>query len=219
MRRDRVDGVGDALVDRALAADADALGVLEREAGDGLDLGRHGGGKEKRLPVGRAHADDLFDVVDEAHVEHAVHLVEDEDLEVVEAERALLEEVHQAADGGDHDVGAGAHVGALFAVADAAVEEGAAGVGELAKLGEGLVHLGGELAGGLEHEHAGAGGLVRAEHVEDGQGEGGGFARARLGGGDEIAPGEHGRDGLLLDGRGRGVTFGGDGADDAGMKT
>jgi hypothetical protein len=60
---------------------------------------------------------------------------------------------------------------------------------------------------------------VRAEAVEDGEGEGGGFAGAGLGGGDEIAAGEDDGNRLLLDGRGRGVTFGGDGADDTGMKT
>ena len=56
----------------------------------------------------RHQREDLLDVVDEAHVEHAVGFVEHEDLDVAQVERALLLQVEQAAGGGDQDVDAAA---------------------------------------------------------------------------------------------------------------
>ena len=42
--------------------------------------------------------------MDEAHVEHAVRFIEDEDLEPVELHGPLVDEVQEAAGGGDDDV-------------------------------------------------------------------------------------------------------------------
>ena len=52
------------------------------------------------------HGDDLADVVDEAHVEHAVGFVEHEDFDLVEAHGALTAQVEQAAGRGDEHVDA-----------------------------------------------------------------------------------------------------------------
>ena len=49
-------------------------------------------------------ADDAPHVGEEAHVQHAVHFVEDEDFDVVEIDGALLHEIEQAARGGDDDI-------------------------------------------------------------------------------------------------------------------
>ena len=54
----------------------------------------------------RQHGDDALDVVDEAHVEHAVGFVEHEHLDLVEAQRALVHEIEQAAGRGDQHVDA-----------------------------------------------------------------------------------------------------------------
>ena len=51
--------------------------------------------------------DDPADVMDEAHVEHAVGLVEHEDLHLVEPDVALIHEVEQASRRGDQDIDAG----------------------------------------------------------------------------------------------------------------
>ena len=66
------------------------------------------------------------DVGQEAHVEHAVGLVEHQDLEAGEAGVGLLEVVQQAARAGDDDVDAGAQGALLRAHADAAVDGGGA---------------------------------------------------------------------------------------------
>jgi hypothetical protein len=183
-------------------------GSRRAKGGDGLDLRRHRGGEEEGLPVLRAALDDAFHVGQEAHVEHPVHFVEHEDGEGVEAQFAGVEKIHQAADGGDDDVHAGAQVAALFAVADAAVDDGGAQVGEAAAIAEGGLHLGGEFAGGFEDDHARADGLVGAELRENGKGERGGLARAGLRRADQVASGEDNRDGAQLDGRGIGVAHG-----------
>ena len=92
---------------------------------------------------------------------------------------------------------------ALPAVAHAAVDHGRAQVGELAKVAERLLDLQRQLARGLEDEAAQR--PVPAEALQDRQGEGGRLAGAGLGGADDVAAGEHERDGLHLDGRGLGV--------------
>ena len=53
-------------------------------------------------------ADDAPDVGPEAHVEHAVGFVEDEDLDLGEVEVAALDQVEQAARRGDEQVDAAA---------------------------------------------------------------------------------------------------------------
>ena len=78
-------------------------------------------GEEQRLAVVRRHLHDAVDRRLEAHVEHAVGLVEDEDLDVLEREGAALDEVFQAARGRDDDVRAGGLAGLLLE-ADAAVD-------------------------------------------------------------------------------------------------
>ena len=183
-------------------------GIPEREGGHGRDLRRDRRREEQRLALGGALLDDPLHVVDEAHVEHAVDLVEYEDLDGSEAQLALLEKIHEAAGGGDHDVGARAQLAALAAVADAAVEHGRPDVRETPEVAESRLHLGRELAGGLEHEDPGAALLVGAEEGQDRQREGGGLPGAGLGRGDEVLAREHDRYGAQLDRRGLRVPHG-----------
>ena len=93
----------------------DLDGVGEQPVGEFGDLARHGGGEEQRLALGRDHCRQLADVVDEAHVEHLVGLVEDEDLHVRQHDSALVDEVEQPAGRGDEDVDAIGHVADLLA--------------------------------------------------------------------------------------------------------
>ena len=54
------------------------------------DRPRHGRGEHQRLPLRRQLRDDFPDVVDEAHVEHAVGFVEHEELDAARDRSALL---------------------------------------------------------------------------------------------------------------------------------
>ena len=72
----------------------------------------------------RQRGDDLPHVVDEAHVEHAVGLVEHEDRDLVEPDMALVEQVEQAPRRGDENVDAGLQRLHLVMLVDAAEDHG-----------------------------------------------------------------------------------------------
>ncbi len=157
--------------------------------------------KSKRLPgLGQLGAD-FLDVGDEAHVEHPVRLVDDEQAAAVEHDLAAAEQVHQPPGRRDQ------HVDALFQRLDLVAHLHAADQqrhGELVMLAvflEILGDLGGELAGRLEDQrarHAGAGAALR-EDVDHRQHEAGGLAGAGLGDADDVAAHQHRGDRLALD--------------------
>ena len=86
--------------------DRDLHRVVQHLVGEPRDLRRHGRREEQRLALLRQQRDDLPDVADEAHVEHAVGLVEDQDLDLVETDGAAVVEVEEPAGRGDEDVDA-----------------------------------------------------------------------------------------------------------------
>ena len=97
--------------------------------------------------------------MDEAEVEHLVGLVEDEDFELAKAERALVDEVEQAAGRGDEHVEAARDGAHALVVGDAAEDDADREAHELAVgLGAGG-DLRGELAGRGKHQHADLAGL------------------------------------------------------------
>ena len=169
------------------------------------DLARHGGGEEQRLPLHRHGADDPLHVRQEAHVEHAVRLVEDEDGDRVEPDVSLLEQVEEASRGRDQDIDAAPERRDLLLLAHAA-EDDRAGQGHVAAVVPAvLADLRGELAGGRDDEGArGARPRLAGQGLEQGQREGRRLAGPGLGAADEVPAGEHRRDGLHLDG-GRGL--------------
>ena len=95
---------------------------VEEAVGELADRVREGGREEERLAALRQQGEDPADVVDEAHVEHPVRLVEDEDLDLREVDRVLAGVVEEAAGRRDDDLGAGAQGARLGAEADAAVD-------------------------------------------------------------------------------------------------
>ncbi len=89
-----------------LADRRDAQRVLLVALGERDDRARHGGREQQRAARVRRGVEDLLEIVAEAHVEHLVGLVEHDDLEPGQVERAALEMVAQAAGRADDDVGA-----------------------------------------------------------------------------------------------------------------
>jgi hypothetical protein len=160
--------------------------------------------------------------VDEAEVEHLIGLVEDQDLDGRERERAAFDQVDQPA-GRRHE-----HMGAAGRLPYVAVDRHAAeGGGDRDRLGpgigaEGRGDLRGELARRREDEHAGAApgrrGRPADEAVEDRQREGRRLAGAGLGDAEEVASREDEGDRLRLDRRGRGVAARGGRAGDGGRE-
>lgn len=64
--------------------------VVHEFAGDRGDLFRHGGGKHQHLALLRHMGKNLVDVVDKAHIEHLVGLVEHHGVDMVEFYHSLL---------------------------------------------------------------------------------------------------------------------------------
>ena len=92
--------------------------VFKALGGEALDVVRNRGREKEGLAVRVAHFNDARDVVDKAHIEHTVDLVEDEDFDRSEVEILLLHVVEQATRCRDHDISTGFDLVNLFAVAD-----------------------------------------------------------------------------------------------------
>jgi len=144
--------VGRGLEDRA---DFDADRVAEVVARDFADLIAEGRGVAEGLALAGEGRSDAADGGLEAHVEHAVHFVEDQDADAAEADEFALEVVLEASRGGDDEARAAADGFELRAFIEATADEGrgAAAAGEVAV---GFKDLHGELARGQEDEGAGA---------------------------------------------------------------
>jgi hypothetical protein len=177
-------------------------GFAQVRAGEVADLSADGGGEEEGLPdLGQA-LEDLGELGLEPHVEHPVGLVEDEDLDPLEAGGAALEVVDEPSRRRDDHLTV-PQLGGLVPHPDAADDDRAADLARLAEALELLVDLERELARRREDEGARAGGgRAGGEPLDDRQEERGGLAGPGGGDADHVLPGERGRDGLRLDGRG-----------------
>ena len=82
------------------------LGVHQETVGQAPDLARHGGGEEQGLADAWQKTHDAFHVGHEAHVEHAVRLVDHQDLDIGQQHAAALEQVEQPPRCGDQHVDA-----------------------------------------------------------------------------------------------------------------
>ncbi len=210
----------DALDGGVRRGDLDALRVLQQLGGEVGDVLGEGGREQQVLALGRQLGQDLLDVMDEAHVEHAVGFVEDEDFHVRQVDGLLVGQVEQATGAGDQHVDTLGHGLDLRVHADAA-EDHRAFQRQIAGIDlEAVVNLGGELAGGCQHQHARLFRAVavftirvttRKQQFEYRQGEAACLAGSGLGGDHQVTALQHGGNGPLLHGSRLGVTGGLDG--------
>jgi hypothetical protein len=98
--------------------DRDARRMLQELVGEFCDRAWHGGGKQQRLPRRRQLGDDVTNVGHEAHVKHAVSLVEHQGLDPIEPQGTALHEVDQPPWGCDQDIDTGAEPAHLSADRD-----------------------------------------------------------------------------------------------------
>ena len=222
------DLLGDVLVLLGVRGDLDALDIVLLQAlGQAADFTGEGGAGHQGLAVARQALGDVLDVLDEAHVEHAVGFVEHQHLDVVEHGLAALQVVDQAAGRGDQDVQRAAQGLDLGRIGHATHD---AGDGEplhmAAVVGGSLGDLHRQLAGGHQHQDARALdlallGLVgrvlaRGDDLHQRrQHERGGLAAAGAGAHAQVLAGQCRRNGLGLDVGGLLVAGGGQGADEA----
>ena len=130
--------------------------------------------------------EDAADVGQKAHVEHAVRLVEDEDLDALQARIRVLEVVEEPARRRDDDVGASAERGLLRPHADTAIHRGAAQPREAGEVPAVLVDLRGELPRGRDDERARDAARLAVEVLQDRQQECRRLAAARHGAGEDV---------------------------------
>ena len=103
------DALGHALGGGGHRRHRDPLRIAQHVLGEFGDRLRHRRREEQRLPLGRQLGDDLADVVDEAHVEHAIGFIEHEKLDLIELQRIAAHQIEQTARRCDHDVDAAHH--------------------------------------------------------------------------------------------------------------
>ncbi len=191
--------------------DLDGDGIVEQAGGEPPDVLRERGGEQQRLALRRDELDDPADVRQEAHVEHPVRLVEDEDLDLREVDGLLADVVEEPARRRGEDLYAGSKLLRLRIERDPAVDDRGPERDGPAVDPDELVALHRELARG--HEDEDPDGMSRrrearvrvvSEAVEDRQEECRGLAGPGLGRREDVATREHLRNGRLLD-RGGGL--------------
>ena len=197
--------------------DHDLDRVVEVFLGQGGDRLRHRRREQQGLALARQQLHDPLQGVDEAEIEHPVGFVENQNLDARQHERAAVDQIEQAARGGDEDIDAGCEPALLRRKRNSAKHDRGRERQPAAIALEALRDLARQLAGRGEHQGAAASrrGALRAlrEELQHRQGKGGGLAGSGLRDAAEVSAGEHLRDGLRLDRRRRGVAFDGEGVE------
>ena len=175
------------------------------ELADALVEGRR---EQQALRAGRGGRQYAGHAGQETQVGHVVGLVQDRDLDPVQAAVLLPHEVLEAAGAGHHDVDTAGQGVDLTALADTAEDHGGAHAHRLRQRGEGLVDLAGQLPGGGEDQPTrGPSGAAAARGGQAGHqrnAEGVGLTRARPAAAQHVAPGQGVGQGGGLDRRGGG---------------
>ena len=168
----------------------------------------------------RGRLEDRLEVLGEAHVEHLVRLVEDDDPHAIEPEAAAGQVVDRPTRRRDDDVHTAPQAAELLADRLAAVDRDHACAHLAAVLGQGLGDLHRELARRHEDERrrAAVAGRADGDPLERRQRERGRLAGAGRRLGEEVAAGEQRRDRLALDRRRLLVAEGRDRAQESGVE-
>ncbi len=187
------DALGDALDGRGDRRHRHPRRIPQHRLGEFGDILRHRRREEQRLPLDRQLGDDLPDVVDEAHVEHAVGLVEDQELDLSEFQPVALHEIEQPAGRGDQHFDARHDRADLPSHRDAADRQ-RRGQAHVAAIGiEAVEDLSGQFTRRREHQHAAGLGLrldaIFEDPMQDRKREGRGLAGAGLGDTDDVTAG------------------------------
>ncbi len=219
---DRQHALADRVGRRVAARDFDQRRLVQQAVGQCLDLVGERRREQQVLALRRQQLQHATNVVDEAHVEHAIGLVEHQYLHARQVDRALAGVVEQAARGRDQDVHPATQAVDLRVDVDAAEHDGRRDLQVLRVGDDAFLDLRRELARRREDQHAdraraSCGRLARRRRrqaLQDRQHEAGGLSGAGLRAGEQVTAGQHGRNGFRLDGGGGIVAAFGDGTDE-----
>ena len=189
-----------------LGLDADLHRVLEVGAGNPADRLGHSGGEQCNLALGRGVFEDLLHIVDKAHAQHLIGLIEHHRLKAVELEGAAAQMVLHPPGRAHHHMHPAAQLAQLHIHGLAAVDRQDMEAGQVTGVGlHRFGHLERQLAGRRQHQDLRLG-QAHIQPAEQRQGKGGGLAGAGLGHAQQVAPGKQRRDTLGLYRRGGLVT-------------
>ena len=198
LARHRMNDVRDELGGRVLRRDLHRDRVAQERFCERADLVGERGREQQVLLARGEQRDDALHVGDEPHVEHPVGLVEDEDLDLAQVDRALLHVVEQPAGRRDQDLDAAPQRLGLRVHRHAAEDLRAPQRDVLAVLADAFLDLRGELARRREDQRADrmargrdARVRVRREQLQERQREPRGLAGAGLRAAHDVAAGEH----------------------------
>ncbi len=184
--------IGDVGMALVLADRLDPLGIGLIPLGELHDRARHGRREEERATLGRRAVEDLLQVFAEAHVEHLVRFVENDELQRRQVERTALQMVAQTARRADDDMRAMAERPALARGVHAADAGGDTRTRPGIEPFQLAADLQRQFAGRRDdqrHRRARLGQVVATvqQLARHGQAESDGLARTGLGGHDQVA--------------------------------
>ena len=191
---DRRAGRGDLVAGRV------GLVAADQHVDDAVERGR----EQQRLVIALDVAQDPLDLRQEAHVGHAVRLVDDHVLDIGDREVTALDQVDRSTGGADHQVDTVLERLDLLLDRVAAVDRGDPHTTQVRQREQLVAHLRGELAGGHQSDAGRSTGLGLGQDLEHREPEGEGLAGARLRLPADVTTGKDVRDGHLLDRERRG---------------
>ena len=195
--------LGDVGIGRCRARHFDLLGIGQELIRQFLDRRRHGCRKQQGLARCRQLVADEFDIGNEAHIQHPVRFVDDEQFAAIEHDLAAFEQVHQAARSRDQDVNAFIQRLYLIAHLHAADEQRHLQIVLGTVFFKVFRHLCRQFAGRFENEgarHTRASAST-VENIDHWQNKAGGLASARLGDANDVLHHQDCGDGLGLNRR------------------
>ena len=212
---DKINGLGDGVDGGGNWCDSDFHGLAKQFVDQLDDFRWHGCGKQHVLTNLGKHGDDPLHIRRETHVEHAVRFIQNKDFHMMQFNEFLADEIEQPARRGHKNVHALFQRFGLCALGNTAEYDRGLQC-KVASIGSQAIRdLQGQLACGREDEATDGllvGGVVRfaAEHLQNGDGKGGGFTGSGLGAPNQIPSLEQQWNGLFLNGRGNFVPLLGD---------
>ena len=182
------------------ADDRDELRLIEQRVGELFDGFGHRGRKEQRLSVLGNVFEDLPHIVEEAHVEHLVRLVQNDDFGIEDIDLSLLIEVLETSGCRHHDLDPPMDQGDLASVAHSSVDRQGSDPGETPQMVELVADLARQLAG--RGDNQGPLDLSPGDAIQDRQSEGRRLSGPRMGLPHQISPLQDNGNRLLLNGTG-----------------
>ena len=119
--------------------------LMKNGVGQLHDIGRHGGREKERLAFCGQNSQEPFYIVNKAHVEHAVGLIQHKNLNFPNRYKFLIHQVEQATGGGNQNIHAVFEGVDLTVLVYTAKDDGAAQTGMSAIIFDALPNLNGEL--------------------------------------------------------------------------